>query len=109
MPEVTSVHGRLGTMRKDVSWSVYPASYNESKSETAGDPTLFVQSSKRAVSINLRTKKGMLSNGKGRPGFHAATKFCGAIEIDVPQEFIDACLAAQPNKGDTIGGICVIA
>jgi len=51
----------------------------------------------------------MLSNGKGRPGFHAATKFCGAIEIDVPQEFIDACLASQPNKGDTIGGICVIA
>jgi len=99
---IKHVTGKLGNMRKAAEWTVYPPSRTVSQE----DPTLFVQSEKRAVTINLKTGKGMLSSGKGgHPGFHSTTKFCGATEIDVPLDFIDACLAAQPQSGDTIGSI----
>lgn len=90
---------KIGNMRKVVDWLVYPPSKNP---ETA-EKTLFVQSDKRALSINLETKKGMLSNGKGHPGFHSTMAFCGAKEVDVPQEIIDACLEAQYHSGDVVG------
>ena len=98
-----SVHGKLGNMRKAVSGTVYPNSYNESKSETAGARTIFIQSDKRACAINVETGKGMLSNGRGHPGFHSTMPALGAKEVDVPREFIDECLKAQPKSGDTIG------
>lgn len=96
------VNFKIGGMRKVVDWVVYPQSYNKSKSETAGDPTLFVQSDKRALSINLRTKKGMLSNGKGHPGFHTTAKFFGATEVDVPDEIIEMCQENEYKSGDTV-------
>jgi hypothetical protein len=86
-------------MRKIVDWTVYPASRTESQD----DPTMFVQSDKRALSINLRTKKGMLSNGKGHPSFMSTQKILGAIEVDVPDEIIEMCQEAQAKKGDRIG------
>jgi len=98
-----SVHGKLGTMRKAVDWTVYPESYNKSKSETAGARTIFVQSDKRACAINIETGRGMLSNGRGHPGFHSTMASLGAKEVDIPREFIDKCLKAQPKSGDAIG------
>lgn len=89
------VYGKLGNMRKSVDWTVYP--------HKDGETTIFVQSDKRAVSIDLTTGKGMLSNGKGHPSFMSVLKVLGAVEIDVPQDFIDACLEAQPKSGDRIG------
>jgi len=97
------VYGKLGNMRKKVNWTVYPASYNKSKSETAGAQTLFIQSDKRGCSINVETGKGMLSNGRGHPGFHSTMAALGAVEVDVPREFIDECLSAEPKSGDVIG------
>jgi len=96
---IQNVIGKLGPMRKKVEWVVYP---NLRKNDD-GDEVLFVQSDKRAVAINVKTGKGMLSNGKGHPGFHTVSKFLGAIEIDVPRDFINRCLAAMPKKGDSIG------
>ena len=93
------VEFKIGNMRKVVDWVVYP----KSRTKNQDDPTLFVQSDKRALSINLKTKKGMLSNGKGHPGFHSTTAFCGAKEVDVPDEIIKLCTEAQPQSGDTIG------
>jgi len=98
-----SVNGKLGNMRKAVDWTVYPQNYNTSKSETTGAQTLFIQSDKRACAINVETGKGMLSNGRGHPGFHSTLASLGAKEIDVPREFIDECLEAEPKSGDTIG------
>ena len=90
---------KIGNMRKAVDWVVYPPNQTESQD----DPTLFIQSDKRALNINLKTKKGMLSNGKGHPGFHSTTRFMGAVEVDIPDEIIDMCKAAQPQRGDSIG------
>lgn len=100
MGQLKSVEFKIGNMRKVVDWVVYPPNFTENKEE----PTLFVQSDKRALSINLKTKKGMLSNGKGHPGFHATQPFCGAVEVDVPDEIIEMCKEAQAQKGDHIGG-----
>lgn len=96
---ITRVTFKIGTMRKEADWVVYPAD------RTAGEesPTLFVQSDKRALSIDLSTGKGMLSNGKGHPGFHSVARFMGATEVDVPPDLIEKLIAAQPQRGDTIG------
>jgi len=99
MGYVQHVIGKLGNMRKDVEWTVYPAS----RTANSDTPTLFVQSDKRAVRINLKTGIGWLSNGKGHPGFGSTTLFLGAKEIKVPQGFIDKALACQPKSGDIIG------
>lgn len=99
-----TVTGKLGSMRKEVEWVVYP----NSRKNDDGDEVLFVQSDKRAVAINVKTGKGMLSNGKGHPSFQSVSKFFGGIEIDVPRDFIDKCLAAQPKRGDYIGSGAVI-
>lgn len=86
-------------MRKEVEWVVYP----QNRTASENDPTLFVQSDKRALGINLRTKKGMLSNGKGHPGFHTVSKFMGATEVDVSDDIIALCNDAQAKTGDMVG------
>lgn len=86
---------KLGNMRKAADFIVYPFS--------EGATTLTIQSDKRIASIELATGKGMLSNGKGHPGFHTLTKFLGATEIQVDEETIAKLRAIQPKKGDHIG------
>ena len=88
------VTGKLGTMRKSVDWVVYP---------DKRDGRLFVQSDRRACAIIIEEKRGMLSNGKGHPGFHTTSAFFGAKEVDIPDDFLQQCLDAQPKSGDTIG------
>lgn len=94
------VTGKLGNMRKSVEWIVYPPS----NGERSGPGKLFVQSDKRAVAIDVATKKGMLSNGKGHPGFISTLKILGAVEIDIPDDFLQQCLNAQPHSGDVVAG-----
>lgn len=100
------VYGKLGNMRKVVDWVVYPPS----DGERSGAGKLFIQSDKRACHIDLETKKGMLSNGKGHPGFASCNAFTGAVEVDIPEDFLQECLEAQPKSGDTIGsaGGCTV-
>lgn len=104
MPPVKSVRFKIGSMRKEVSWSVYPKDRNAPEN----DPMLFVQCDNRALSINTETKKGMLSKPHVHPGFHTVSKALGATEIDIPDEIIELCRNAQPKKGDTLGGGIVI-
>lgn len=99
MAQVRQISFKIGSMRKAVDWIVYPPSRTASQN----DPTLFVQSDKRALSINLTTKKGMLSKAQTYPGFHSTMKICGATEVDVPDEIIKLCTDAQPQSGDTMG------
>jgi len=102
------VHGKVGNMRKAVDWVVYPG-----EREQDGNKVLFVQSDKRALAVNVETRKGVLSNGKGHPGFHTVSKMMvqlgQAKVIDVPQEFIDQCVEGQAKSGDHIGGGVYIA
>lgn len=101
MADTKSITARLGGMRQDQTWSVYPANK---------DGRIIIQSSKRiAVFHNDGSNKGWLS--KHCPNgayFMHLSPACGATIVDVPQEVIDAALAAQPQNGDKIGGIITI-
>ncbi len=99
MARVRQINFKIGNMRRAVDWVVCPRPTNVGPEYNR----LFVQSDKRALSIDLETKKGMLSNGKGHPGFHSTMKILGAIEVDVPDEIIELCTEAQPKPGDTMG------
>lgn len=90
-----TVSFKIGNMRKTVEWTVYPPGTDAKK--------LFVQSDKRALSINLETKKGFLSDGRGHPSFMSVSPMMGAVEVDVPDEIIKMCLETQPKKGDQVG------
>lgn len=101
--QVKRVTFKVGPMRKEQDWSVYPESYNKSLSERLGTKTLFVQCSKRALLVNVETKKGFLSDGKSHPGFWTTDKRYGAKEVDIPQEIIDLFVESEPKSGDKIG------
>ena len=102
MSQTKQVTFKIGPMRKSVEWTVYPESQKRPDEGHMAHRMLFVQSDKRALNIDLKTKKGMLSNGKGHSDFASTTSFLGAIEIDVPDEIIQLCLNFQPKNGDRI-------
>lgn len=95
--QVKRITFKIKPMRKEQDWLVYPPSYLTNKDK------LFIQCDKRALDLNIKTGKGMLSNGKGHPGFASTGAFLGGIEVDVPQEIIDLCISAIPKSGDKIG------
>lgn len=97
--KVKRVTFKVKPMRKEKDWLVYPPSYNKE----SGVNKLFVQCDTRALEINLKTNKGMISNGKGHPMFASVQPFMGGKEVDVPQEIIDLCKSAIPQSGDKIG------
>jgi hypothetical protein len=90
------INAKLGTMRKSVQWSVYPQKK---------DGRIVIQSNKRiAVFHDDGSNKGLLS--KSCPSgayFLHLSKACGATDVDIPQDVIDAALEAQPVSGDKIG------
>ncbi len=87
----------LGTMHKAQEFVVYPRSNPEAD--------VIIQSDNRICSFNPKTGRGKLSKRVNNPGFiHLAF---GATEITVPQDIIDAAIAAMPQKGDRIAN-CVI-
>ena len=109
MQKVKRITFKIGGMRKTQDWVVYPKSYNDSLSERSGDPTLFVQCSKRALTINLTTKKGMLSDGKGgHQGRTNTDAFMGGKEVDVSDEILALCQGAEPKSGDKLDDAGVI-
>ena len=82
---------KLGSMRKEVDWIVYPVS-------TTSDPELIkIQSDKQICSFDKTSGKGVLRSGK-------------KIEaVNVPAEVIAAAIEAQPKSGDQIGPGCYVA
>ena len=90
------ITAKLGSMRKSVDWTVYPPQK---------DGRIVIQSDKRiALFHNDGTNKGLLS--KSCPSgayFVHLSPACGATVVDIPQDVIDAALAAQPQSGDHIG------
>ena len=98
------VKAKLGSMRKEVEWVVYP---NHNKGEK---PTnIFIQADRRCCVIDTQTKVGLLSKPMNYPRRDFCHPHFGGEVIQVSQEFIDECLRKQPQSGDVIHGVCVIA
>jgi hypothetical protein len=65
------VYGKLGSMRANTDWSVYP--------HKAGNPDAIIQCDKRIAKINLETGEGVVSDGKsGHNNFMGLNSFLGA-------------------------------
>jgi len=86
---------KLGNMRKAADFIVYP--FKE------GQTSLLIQSDKRIAQIELGTGEGVLSNGKGHPGFASLNPWLGAMKIKVDTATLDQLQAIQPKSGDKIG------
>lgn len=101
MADIKTIRARLGGMRAEADFVVYPPQK---------DGRIVIQSEHRiAIFLNDGSNKGLLS--KHRPGgayFQHLSPACGAEVVDVPQAVIDAAVAAQPQPGDNIGGGIVI-
>jgi len=99
MLKACHVTAKLGNMRKEARFIVYPRPTN------VGDDykDITIQSDKRICRFNPETRKGLLSSGKGgHPGFHTLHPALGAMEVEIPQTLIDEILAHQPKKGDEV-------
>ena len=88
------ITAKLGNMRKAVEWTVYP--FNPDSKQ------IIVQSDTRIAQFDPKTGIGRLSknHSSGAYFIHLAL----APPVQVPQTFIDQCLANQPQKGDYVGG-----
>lgn len=92
-----SVTAKLGNMRKAVDWTVYPASRG------GADGKILIQSDSRIALIDIASKKAVLSAHASSGAYFVHLQMPGRTVVDVPQELIDAALAAQPQSGDSIG------
>lgn len=92
------VKGKLGTQRKEVTWSVQPCS----------DGTIIVQSDKAIGQFDFKTRKGVL-NIKGCYFLHL-NAVLGAKPYEFPAEFVKLALEACPPLDSEIsrGGITVM-
>ena len=92
---------KIGNMRKDADFIVYPYK--------AGQTSLFIQSDKRCALVEIDTGRCVLSAPKNYPNRTHLTLEQGATLCTLPRFVIEACLAAQPRSGDRIGAVGVIA
>jgi hypothetical protein len=92
-------------MRKAVEWTVYPAQegFPARFHPTPKSKQITIQSDNRICAFDCETGEGVLSKS-GRCYFPDLMAFRGAKPVIVPQEIIEMALAAQPQKGDHIGG-----
>jgi hypothetical protein len=96
------IDAKLGKMRKVVDWVVYPQKK---------DGRIVIQSDTYIACFhNDGSNKGLLSKRQsGGAYFMHLSPMCGASVVDIPQDVIDAALAAQPKSGDVIHGVLHIA
>lgn len=93
------VTAKLGTMRKAREWTVNPP--------VAGrEGQIIAQADGAICCFDPNTRKGVL-NQKGEYFVHLSPG-TGAVPYEFPQDFVDACIAAQPKPGDRIGGMLII-
>lgn len=91
------ITAKLGNMRKAAEFIVYPQSPRNPN-------ILTLQSDHRIAYVVTDTRQGMLSAYKPNGAYFIhLVREAGASEITVPQDVIDAALAAQPKSGDAIG------
>lgn len=77
-----TIHCKLGNMRKEAEWVIYPSS-------TANDDNIrIIQSDKRIAKINLSEKTAVINSGKKGNTFLSLSEILGATEIVVPDDVI---------------------
>lgn len=86
------VHAKLGNMRKEQEFIVYP---------TSDKGNVIVQSDKSIGSFDTKTGIGVL-NTKGCY-FPHLNAFCGAQPFTFPADFVVKCIVNQYETGDIIG------
>ena len=89
-----SIEGKFANMRKAQRFTVYP----RSTSARADDNRIIVQSDKSIGMFDPATGAGVL-NTKGQYFPHLSF----AVPFQFPAEFVQACIEAQPQRGDIIG------
>ena len=102
---VQTFSARLGNMRKDTDWIVYPPS------KCADQPNMrLIQSDHRICEFDINTRKGMLSKACSSGAYFIhLNKMLGAVEIKVPQDIVDKVIMLQPRSGDQVGPGMTIA
>jgi hypothetical protein len=103
MTRVQTFEYKLPGMRKPDNFIVYPRSE---------DGTYVVQGSRSILKVSPDSTKGSpelsrraVANTKGSNPkyFMHLTKFLGAVDLDLPQEFINHVREFAPASGDLIG------
>jgi hypothetical protein len=82
------VNGKLGNMRKDVSWTVYPL--------RTGEPVQ-IQSDNRIARVDLTTGFAVLAN----KGSTSVAFLMGTTTVPVPHVMLDAIKAIVSNDNGT--------
>jgi hypothetical protein len=73
---------KLGNMRKEQDWVIYPIDSNKPNLRT-------IQCDNRIARIDLETGNGYLSSPRNYPGFHTLSPQLGATLIKVSPEIIN--------------------
>ena len=94
-----NVEGKIGTMRKSVEWTVYPATSPNIRQ---------IQCDKRIAHVNLSTGKVVVSDGKGgHPGAWKLQPEQGGKEYDCPQTILDQLKNLEEDHGVQSGPVLI--
>ncbi len=88
-----SVVAKLGNMKKEQDWSVYP--------RKAGDATILIQCDKRIAQINLTTGAGIINSGKRGNDFASLSSFFGGTDFQCPPELLKKLQSVPEGDGTT--------
>lgn len=86
---------KIGNMRKEQKWVVYPASFRDSR-------FLMCQCETRVLQLDPGTGKGILS--KNCPSGAYFVHLTGGDPVTVPSELVARFQDARPGSGTQIGG-----
>jgi hypothetical protein len=95
MTRVGTFEYKLPGMRKPDNFIVYPCSE---------DGTSVVQGSRSILKVNPESTRAIANiKGSNSKYFLQLTKFMGAVDMDLPQEFVNLVREFAPASGDLIG------
>lgn len=87
-----SVNGKMGNMRKSVSWVVCPVS-------TAEEGIVYIQSDKRIAKIDTKSGKAILSASHNYPTFQTLY-MDSAKEVDCPEDILKQLGGVESKSGE---------
>lgn len=84
------ITGRLGNMRKDVEWVIYPRQGVKVAGTWAPSDVVIIQSDRRIAAVNLETGATVLSDGKGgHQGFLKLQTALGGAQCECPEYMLN--------------------
>jgi hypothetical protein len=99
--QVQRINAKLAGMRKPQNFVVYPFKPGA---------LIMVQSDKCIGRFDPVTGRGIINwRGSNYKTSVHLSPILGAEEYEFPQDFVDTCIALQPQSGDQIGAGCYVA